>query len=117
MKQVITAQDVPASGELRVAVGTIVTSSAREVAAGRGVRIVEVAEDQLSAVVGSSLERVDDLLVRDLGTLEVALHQLIGDLGDLIQQLLAILLGAGLLLWRDLDSGRRRATGNPGAAG
>src|ERR1039457_3683449 len=46
----ITAQDVLASGELRVAVGTIVTSSAREVAAGRGVRIVEVAEDQLSAL-------------------------------------------------------------------
>jgi len=50
MKQVITAQDVPVSGELRVPVGTIVTSSAREVAAGRGVRIVEVAEDQLSAL-------------------------------------------------------------------
>jgi ribose 5-phosphate isomerase B len=50
MKQVVTAQDVPASGELRVPVGTIVTSSAREVAAGRGVRIVEVAEDQLSAL-------------------------------------------------------------------
>src|ERR1017187_8773158 len=50
MKQVITAQDVPVSGELRVPVGTIVTSSAREVAAGRGVRIVEVAGDQLSAL-------------------------------------------------------------------
>ncbi len=50
MKQVITAQDVPLSGELRVAAGTIVTSSAREVAAGRGVRIVEVADDQLSAL-------------------------------------------------------------------
>jgi ribose 5-phosphate isomerase B len=50
MKQVITAQDVPLSGELRVSVGTIVTSSAREVAAGRGVRIVEVADDQLSAL-------------------------------------------------------------------
>ena len=50
MKQVVTAQDVPVSGELRVPVGTIVTSSAREVAAGRGVRIVEVAEDQLSAL-------------------------------------------------------------------
>src|SRR5450755_1950804 len=48
MKRVITAQDVPASGELRVPVGTIVTSSAREVAAGRGVRIVEMPEDQLS---------------------------------------------------------------------
>jgi len=50
MRQVITAQDVPASGELRVPVGTIVTSSAREVAAGRGVRILEVEEDQLSSL-------------------------------------------------------------------
>ena len=50
MKRVITAQDVPAGGELRVPVGTIVTSSAREVAAARGVRIVEVPEDQLSAL-------------------------------------------------------------------
>src|SRR5664279_5340199 len=50
MKQVITAQDVPVSGEVRVPVGTIVTSSAREVAAGRGVRIVEVAEEELSAL-------------------------------------------------------------------
>lgn len=50
MKKVITAQDVPVGGELRVPVGTIVTSSAREVAAGRGVRIVEVPEDQLSAL-------------------------------------------------------------------
>ena len=33
MKRVITAQDVPAGGELRVPVGTIVTSSARELAA------------------------------------------------------------------------------------
>ena len=46
MKRVITAQDVPAGGELRVPVGTIVTSSAREVAAGRGVRILEVPDDQ-----------------------------------------------------------------------
>src|SRR5512140_2090011 len=50
MKQVITAQDVPAGGELRVPVGTIVTSSAREVAAGRGVRIVEVSDDQLTTL-------------------------------------------------------------------
>jgi ribose 5-phosphate isomerase B len=50
MKRVITAQDVPVGGELRVPVGAIVTSSAREVAAGRGVRIVEVPEDQLSAL-------------------------------------------------------------------
>jgi ribose 5-phosphate isomerase B len=50
MKLVITAQDVPVGGELHVPLGTIVTSSAREVAAGRGVRIVEVPEDQLSAL-------------------------------------------------------------------
>ncbi|MBZ5582716.1 MAG: ribose 5-phosphate isomerase B [Acidobacteriia bacterium] len=49
MKRVITAQDVPEGGELRVPIGTIVTPSAREVAAARGVRISEVAEDQLSA--------------------------------------------------------------------
>jgi len=50
MKQVVTSQDVPASGELRVAEGGIVTPSARELAASRGVRIVEVPEDQLSAI-------------------------------------------------------------------
>ena len=50
MKQVITAQDVPAGGEMRVPIGTIVTASARELAAARGVRIVELPEDQLSAL-------------------------------------------------------------------
>lgn len=50
MRQVITAGDIPVSGELRVPVGTIVTASALEVAAGRGVRILEVPEDQLSAL-------------------------------------------------------------------
>lgn len=50
MRQVITAQDVPLSGELRVPIGTIITSSAQEVAAGRGVRIVELPEDQLTAL-------------------------------------------------------------------
>lgn len=47
MKRVITAQDVPPAGELRVPLGSIVTSSAREVAAARGVRIAEVPEDDL----------------------------------------------------------------------
>jgi ribose 5-phosphate isomerase B len=50
MKRVITAQDVPAAGELRVPIGALVTPSAREVAAERGVRIVELPEDQLSAL-------------------------------------------------------------------
>jgi ribose 5-phosphate isomerase B len=50
MKRVITAVDVPGAGELRVPIGTIVTPSAHEVAAARGVRIVELPEDQLSAL-------------------------------------------------------------------
>jgi ribose 5-phosphate isomerase B len=50
MKQVITVQDVPAAGELRVPTGTIVTPSAREVAASRGVHIVELPADQLTAL-------------------------------------------------------------------
>ncbi len=50
MKRVITAQDVPAGGELRVPIGTIVTAAARETAAGRGVRIVEVPEEELNGI-------------------------------------------------------------------
>jgi len=50
MKRVITAQDVPASGELRVPIGSIVTPSAREVAASRGVPIRELPEDQVSTL-------------------------------------------------------------------
>lgn len=50
MKKVITVQDVPLSGDLRVPIGTIITPSAREVAASRGVRIAELAEDELSAL-------------------------------------------------------------------
>jgi len=50
MKRVVTAQDVPVSGEVRVPVGSIVTESAREVAAARGVRIVELPGDECSAL-------------------------------------------------------------------
>jgi ribose 5-phosphate isomerase B len=50
MRRVITQQDVPAEGELRIPVGSIVTPSAREVAAGRGVKIIELPEDQVSAL-------------------------------------------------------------------
>jgi ribose 5-phosphate isomerase B len=50
MKRVITAVDIPAAGDLRVPVGSVITPSAREVAAGRGVRILELPEDQLSAL-------------------------------------------------------------------
>ena len=45
------------------------------------------------AAVGALLERVHDLLVRDLLALEVALHQRVGVLRDLVHQLLAVLLG------------------------
>jgi ribose 5-phosphate isomerase B len=50
MRKVITVQDVPSSGELRVPIGTIITPSAREVAGARGVRILELPEDQLTAL-------------------------------------------------------------------
>ncbi len=50
MKRVITAQDVPYGGELRVPIGTIVTPSAREVASERGVRITELPESQIPVV-------------------------------------------------------------------
>ena len=43
-------------------------------------------------VVGAVLERGDDLLVGDLLALEVALHQRLGVLGDLVHELLAVLL-------------------------
>jgi ribose 5-phosphate isomerase B len=42
MRRVITSADVPLSGELRIPVGTIVTPSAQEVIAQRGVRVVEL---------------------------------------------------------------------------
>ena len=50
MRRVVTAQDIPDGGELKVPAGCIITPSARETAAARGVRIAEVSEDQLSAV-------------------------------------------------------------------
>ena len=50
MKRVVTAQDVPPSGELRVAVGSIITPSAREVAAARGVRILELPADEVATL-------------------------------------------------------------------
>jgi ribose 5-phosphate isomerase B len=46
MKAVITERDVPLSGDLTVAAGTIITPSARDLARNRGVKIVEVPKDQ-----------------------------------------------------------------------
>src|SRR5262245_41051268 len=48
MRRLVLAQDVPDNGELRVATGSIVTPTARELATARGVRIVEVPESELS---------------------------------------------------------------------
>jgi ribose 5-phosphate isomerase B len=47
MPNVVTTQDIPQSGELRIAIGTIVTPSARDLAASRGVAIRELPADQL----------------------------------------------------------------------
>ncbi len=51
MRRVITTIDVPASGPLRVPVGTIVTPSARDLASERGVAILEVQTHELNGVV------------------------------------------------------------------
>jgi ribose 5-phosphate isomerase B len=50
MRRVITAEDVPPSGDWRIPIDAIVTPSAREVAAARGVRLVEVPEEQCSSL-------------------------------------------------------------------
>ena len=46
MKRVITAQDIPASGEMRIPIGSIITPSARDVADARGVRLLELPADR-----------------------------------------------------------------------
>jgi ribose 5-phosphate isomerase B len=50
MRRVITAEDIPAAGDLPVPTGAIITSSARDVAAARGVRLIELPEEQCSAL-------------------------------------------------------------------
>ena len=52
------------------------------------------------------LERGDDLRMRDLLALEVALHQLVGVLRDLVHQLLAVLLCSRHKVIGDLPLGR-----------
>lgn len=51
MKQVVTTQDVPSSGELKVLRGAIVTPSARELLASRGVRLLEVSPEEMPPAV------------------------------------------------------------------
>ena len=54
MRRVITSQDVPEGGDLRIPAGSIVTPSAREVASARGIRIIEAPEEELSAMAPPS---------------------------------------------------------------
>jgi len=49
MRTVITECDVPLGGELKVPRGTIFTPSARDLAAQRGVKIVEVSKEDMPA--------------------------------------------------------------------
>jgi len=55
MPAVITESDVPQSGELKIAIGTIVTPSARDLARVRGVKLTEVPKDQ--AITAAPPER------------------------------------------------------------
>jgi len=48
MRQVFTERDVPSSGQWNVAVGSIVTPSARDLARERGVCLVELPANQIS---------------------------------------------------------------------
>jgi ribose 5-phosphate isomerase B len=50
MRRVITAQDVPPSGDWRIPIDAIVTASAREVAASRGVRLIEVPAEECGSL-------------------------------------------------------------------
>jgi hypothetical protein len=50
MRRVIIAEDVPAAGDWRIPTDGIVTPSARDLAAARGVRLIEVPEDQCSSL-------------------------------------------------------------------
>ena len=49
MRAVITVGDIPASGELRVPFGAIITPSARDLAKELGVKIVEMAKGETAA--------------------------------------------------------------------
>src|SRR5260370_6012577 len=50
MRPVITYQDIPPSGELQVATGTVITPSARDAAAERGVKIIVLPADQIHSL-------------------------------------------------------------------
>jgi ribose 5-phosphate isomerase B len=47
MRRVLTLQDIPLSGELQAPIGTVITPSARDAAAERGVKITLLPADQI----------------------------------------------------------------------
>ena len=49
MRRVITEADIPQTGEFRIASGSIITPSARDIAKDRDVKLVEVPADQLDS--------------------------------------------------------------------
>ena len=55
MRRVLTTIDIPESGTLRVAIGTIVTPSARDLAQDRKIAILEVPEHELNGVAPPDL--------------------------------------------------------------
>ena len=69
------------------------------------------------AVVGSLLERAHDLPVGDLLALKVAFHQRVGDLADLVHELLAVVLGELGLCLGDRDLAPAAALGGVLAEG
>ncbi|MCS7026629.1 MAG: ribose 5-phosphate isomerase B [Bryobacteraceae bacterium] len=50
MRRVITTQEIPPGGDLRIPIGSIVTPAARDLARERGVRIQEVKPEELDGV-------------------------------------------------------------------
>src|SRR5437016_900645 len=50
MRPVITYQDIPLTGELQVAIGTVITPSARDAAAERGVKILALPADKIHSL-------------------------------------------------------------------
>lgn len=49
MRNVVTQADIPQTGEFKIAAGSIITPSARDLAKDRGVKLVEVPADQLDS--------------------------------------------------------------------
>jgi ribose 5-phosphate isomerase B len=84
MRPVITERDIPESGELKIAQGTILTPSARDLARERGVTLVELPKGEVPRVtdperivaIGSDHGgfRMKEALLPVFGELGLAVH-------------------------------------------